>query len=180
MINGKSLVWRTAITAATIVVATGYCVTPGQAAKTTASKPAAKQELPKMLTGFPTNISVQVLRCIRANVPEFGRNNVVVLQFRLRKEGPDTGPVKYFGDDRFEPTEIKCRDPILSSSFEPIGGAGHEESTYSNTAVTSGWKVGQTGDGYAWFKIPERITILDVYFPKTRPMRIPIEIPGKG
>ncbi len=139
---------------------------------------AAKQpELPTVLTGLPTNLTVHVLRCVRANVPEFGTNNVVVLQYRIKKIGPDTGPVKYYDDARFDAIKIKAKDASLGSGFEPIGGAGHEESTYSGGVDTSNWKVGQTGDGYAWFKIPERVTDIDVFFPKTSPVRLTIDVP---
>ncbi len=146
--------------------------------KTVAKAPAAaKQALPTVLTGYPTNLTVQVLRCVRANVPEFGTNNVVVLQYRLKKIGANTGAVKYFGDARFAAIDIKAKDPMLGSGFEPIGGAGHEERTYSDDVDTANWNNGQTGDGYAWFKIPERVTELDVFFPKTSPVRVPIEVP---
>lgn len=143
-----------------------------KAAATTKSK-----ELPTILTGYPTNITVQVLKCVRANVPEFGRNNVVVLQYRLKKIGPNIGQIKYFDDSRFQALEIKARDASLGSSFEPIRGAGHEESTYSEDVDTATWKAGQNGDGYAWFKIPEHVTTLDVFFPKTKPVRLEIEVP---
>lgn len=145
-----------------------------KAVKATAEKKAA---LPTVLTGFPTNLTVEVLRCVRANVPEFGTNNVVVLQYRLKKVGPNTGAVKYYSDAKFNAIDIKAKDPSLGSGFEPIRGAGHQESTYSDDVDTADWKVGQTGDGYAWFKIPERITALDVFFPKTSPVRLSIEVP---
>ncbi len=148
---------------------------PKQAGKTPVA--AKKSELPTVLTGFPTNLTVQVLRCIRANVPEFGTNNVVVLQYRIKKVGADTGKVQFFGDARFNAIDVKSKDPVLASSFEPIRGAGHQESTYSDDVDTTDWKVGQTGDGYVWFKIPDRVTSIDVFFPKTSPVRVPIEVP---
>ncbi len=146
-------------------------------AKASAKKAEKKDELPTVLTGFPTNLTVQVLRCVRANVAEFGRNNVVVLQYRLKKVGPNTGAVKYFGDARFVALEIKVKDAMLGSAYEVIRGAGHEHSTRSEDVETGDWKVGQTGDGYAWFKIPEDVKTLDVYFPKTSPVRLNIEVP---
>lgn len=147
------------------------------APKKAAASAAKKAELPTILTGFPTNLTVQVLRCVRANVAEFGRNNVVVLQYRLKKVGPNTGAVKYFGDARFIALEIKVKDASLGSAYEVISGAGHEHSTRSEDVDTTNWTVGQTGDGYAWFKIPDDVTTLDVFFPKTSPVRIPIEVP---
>lgn len=159
-----------------VISSFGLSTLPGDAApkKTASAKP---KPLPTILTGFPTNLSLTVLRCVRAHVPEFGTNNVVVIQYRLRKEGPNTGDVKYFGDARFVALDIKTRDPALASAYEPIRGANLGERTYSDDVDTANWKVGQTGDGYAWFKIPERVTSLDVFFPKTSPIRIPIEVP---
>lgn len=142
-----------------------------------AKKEEKKDELPTVLSGFPTNLTIQVLRCVRANVEEFGRNNIVVLQYRLKKVGPNTGAVKYFGDARFIPIEIKAKDAMLGSSYEVITGAGHEHNTRSGDVDTTDWKVGQNGDGYVWFKIPSDVNTLDVYFPKTSPVRVPVEVP---
>lgn len=160
----------------------GFLVPANEAAPTkkggdSAKKTEKKDELPTVLTGFPTNLTLQVLRCVRANVAEFGKNNVVVLQYRLKKVGPNTGAVKYFGDARFVALEIKAKDATLGSSYEVIRGAGHEHSTRSEDVDTADWKVGQTGDGYAWFKIPEDVNTLDVYFPKTSPVRLQVEVP---
>jgi hypothetical protein len=113
---------------------------------------------------------------VRANVPEFGRNNIVVLQYRIKKVGANTGAVKYFGDDRFVSIDIKVKDPMLGSGFEVIRGV-HEQPTHSDDVATADWKVGQTGDGYAWFKIPESVSTIDVFFPKTSPVRLNIEVP---
>lgn len=156
---------------------------PSEAAPAKAAKPAKtaaaekKDELPTIQTGYATNLTIQVLRCVRANVPEFGTNNVVVIQYRLKKVGANTGPVKFYGDTIFPAIDIKARDASLGSSFEPIRGANLQEKTYSDDVDTQNWKVGQTGDGYAWFKIPERVTALDVFFPKTSPVRLNIEVP---
>jgi hypothetical protein len=51
------------------------------------AKAATPQGFPKVMTGLDTKVSVQILRCVRAHVPGFGQNQVVVLQYRLRKEG---------------------------------------------------------------------------------------------
>jgi hypothetical protein len=163
-----------AVSAVSLMVPTANAA-PKLGAKQLAAAP-KKAELPTVLTGFPTNLTVQVLKFVRANVPEFGRNNVVVLQYRIKKVGPNTGAVKFFGDARFNAIDIKAKDPALGSGFEVIRGV-HDEPTYSDDVDTANWKVGQTGDGYAWFKIPERITALDVFFPKTSPVRVAIEVP---
>ncbi|MBX9689690.1 MAG: hypothetical protein K2X27_23465 [Candidatus Obscuribacterales bacterium] len=155
-----------------------FASTASEAAPKKAAAAAAKKpELPTVLTGFPTNLTIEVLRCVRANVAEFGRNNIVVLQFRLKKVGPNTGAVKYFGDARFIPLEIKAKDASLGSSYEVISGAGHEHPTRSGDTDTTNWKVGQTGDGYVWFKIPDDVNTLDIFFPKTNPVRVSVEVP---
>lgn len=137
--------------------------------------PVQKKEFPKLMTGLETNVSVQLLRVVRANVPEFGRNNIVVVQYRLRKEGANKPGTIYKG--WFEATDIKARDPALGSAYEVIRGV-HEHSTYSQTAMTNSWQTGQTGDGYAWFKIPDDVKRIDLFFPETRPFNnIPIEVP---
>ena len=157
------------------ISAISFLAPASEAAPKKAAATAAK--LPTVLTGFPTNLTVEVLRCVRANVAEFGRNNVVVLQYRIKKVGPNTGAVKFFGDARFNALEIKVKDASLGSSYEVISGAGHEHSTRSGDVDTTNWTVGQTGDGYAWFKIPDDVSTLDVFFPKTSPVRVNIEVP---
>lgn len=139
--------------------------------------PAKAKEYPKVLTGFDTNLSVQVLRCVRAHVPGFGHNAVVVLQYRLRKEGANPPGSPPFSKDKFWPREIKAKDPSLGQAYE-VWQPNEENETYSKAFWTSEWKSGQNGDGYVWLKVPERVNVIDVYFPFTVPQRVNIEVPS--
>lgn len=137
---------------------------------------AKAKEYPKVMTGFQTNMSVQILRCVRAHVPGFGHNAVVVLQYRLRKEGPNPSGSPPFDKDKFWPRDIKAKDPALGQAFE-VWAPNDENQTYSHAFWTSEWKPGQNGDGYVWLNVPQRCNVIDVYFPYTNPQRVNVEVP---
>lgn len=165
-----------AISILTIIsCAAAISVSPARSAN--AQKTAAQPKTyAKVLTGMETNVSVQLLRVVRANVNEFGRNNIIVVQYRLRKEGPNThhGLVTKAW---FDPGEIKLRNSTMGDSYETIRGI-HEHHTCSGQSMTNEWTVGQQGDGYAWFKVPDDVTTVDIFFPYTHGyMGIPVEIP---
>ncbi len=149
--------------------------TPGEC-KSAAKAPAKATQFPKVLTGLDTNVSIQVLKCVRAHVPGFGTNQVVVVQYRLRKEGGNPSGDPPYDKDKFYPREIKARDPALGQKFlvwEPTSG----NETYSANQWTSEFKPGQNGDGYVWLNIPDRVKTIDLIFPYTVPQRIDIEVP---
>lgn len=135
-----------------------------------------KQEFSKVMTGFDTNLSIQILRCVRAHVEGFGHNAVVVLQFRIRKEGANPAGSPPFAKDKFWPRDIKARDPVLGQSFK-VWENNDENDTSSKAFWSSEWKNGQTGDGYVWLKVPERCNTIDVFFPYTNPIRVNVEVP---
>lgn len=154
---------------------TSFAVSPGNCAptKATASK---GHEYPKVMTGFDTHMSIQIKKCIRAHVPGYGTNQVVVLQYILRKEGPNPAGSPPYDKDKFWPRDIKARDPALAQAFKVWQQNGDEE-TASAAFWTDEWKPGQNGEGYVWLNIPERVKVIDVYFPYTNPQRVEIEIP---
>lgn len=138
--------------------------------------PAKAKQYPKVMTGLDTNVSVQVLKCVRAHVEGFGQNQVVVVQYRLRKEGPNPSGTPPFSKDKWWPNEIKARDPALGQGFkvwDPTSG----NDTYSKAKWTDEMKPGENGDGYVWLNIPERVKVIDLIFPFTIPQRMEIEVP---
>lgn len=140
--------------------------------------PAPAPKFPKVMTGLDTNVSVQILRCVRAHVPGFGQNQVVVLQYRLRKEAGNPGGQPPYEKDKWWPNEIKARDPMLGQAFavwQPSSG----NETYSHAKWTDEMKPGENGDGYVWLNIPERVKQIDLFFPYTVPQRVAIETPGQ-
>ena len=152
-----------------------FTVLPADA-KAPAAAAAKAPSFPKVMTGLDTKVSVQVLRCIRANVDGFGHNQVVVVQYRLRKEGPNPPGSPPFKKDKFWPGETKAKDPALGQGFK-VWERSEGNDTYSGALWTSDWKPGQTGDGYIWLNVPERVNVIDLYFPYTNPQRLNIEIP---
>lgn len=148
-------------------------IIPGEAK---GSAPAKPKEFPKVMTGFDTHMSVQILRCVRAHVEGFGHNQVVVLQYRLRKEGANPSGAPPYEKDKWWPSDIKARDPALGQAFKPWGPTEGNE-TYSAACWTDEWKTGQNGDGYVWLNIPDRVKVIDVIFPYTIPQRVEIELP---
>lgn len=134
------------------------------------------KQFPKVMTGFDTHMSVQILRCVRAHVPGFGQNQVVVLQYRLRKEGANPSGSPPYDKDKWWPSDIKARDPVLGQGFKPWPPSEGND-TYSGAFWTDDWKTGQTGDGYVWLNIPERVKVIDIFFPYTNPQRVEIEVP---
>jgi hypothetical protein len=140
------------------------------------AKAATPQGFPKVMTGLDTKVSVQILRCVRAHVPGFGQNQVVVLQYRLRKEGANPSGAPPYDKDKWYPREIKARDPVLSQAFEVWQPTSGNE-TYSKNKWTDEMKPGESGDGYVWLNIPDRVNLVDVYFPYTNPQRVKIEVP---
>jgi hypothetical protein len=157
-----------------MLVAGNIFATP---AESKGSAPAASaSKFPKVMTGFETKMSVQILRVVRAHVPGFGQNGVVVVQYRLRKEGPNPPGNTPFEKDKWWPSDIKARDPVMSQAFN-VWQRTDTEQTYSDACWTSDWKVGQQGDGYVWLNVPERIKVIDIYFPYTNPQRVQIEVP---
>lgn len=153
----------------TFTTAPGECKAKAQAA-------AAAKTFPKVMTGFQTNMSVQILRCVRAHVPGFGTNQVVVLQYRLRKEGGNPPGSPPYDKDKFWTRDIKARDPVLGQSFK-VWEATEGNETASGNFWTSEWKAGQNGDGYVWLNIPDRVKVVDIFFPYTNPQRVEIEVP---
>lgn len=141
--------------------------------------PAKPKENPKVMTGLDTKVSVQVLKLVRAHVEGFGKNQVVVVQYRLRKEGPNPPGQPPFEKDKWWPRDIKARDPALGMGFAPWEPTSGNE-TYSKAFWTDEWKPGQNGDGYVWLNIPERVKTIDLIFPYTIPQRMNIEVPGKA
>lgn len=120
----------------------------------------------KKMTGMVTNMSVQLLAVKRIQVEN--RNDIVLVQYRLRKEGEKKGELPG-GDDlilyRFDPQNIKGRDTNTNESFEYISLKEHN--TYSNPVDTTGWNIGQQGDGFVWLKVPKETNTLDILFPTT-------------
>lgn len=153
------------------------CSAPSVECKGNAAAPAAKKtEFPKVMTGFDTHLSVQILRCVRAHIEGFGHNQVVVVQYRLRKEGPNPSGSPPFDKDKWWPRDIKARDPALGQAFQVWQPTSGNE-TYSQACWTDEWKPGQNGDGYVWLNIPERVKVVDIVFPYTIPQRVQIEVP---
>ena len=172
----SGVLMKKAISVLTVIAtAAAISITPVNAAQ--AAKAATKpKEYAKVLTGMDTNVSIQLLRVVRANVAEFGRNNIVVIQYRLRKEGPNLHP-GLTSKAWFDPIEIKLRNSSMGDSYETIRGI-HEHHTCSGESMTNEWTVGRQGDGYAWFKVPDDVTTVDIFFPFTHGyMGIPVEIP---
>lgn len=160
---------------AALALTTTVVAVPSEA-KTTKAPAAKKAEFPKVMTGFDTKLSVQILRVIRSHVEGFGHNAVVVVQYRIRKEGPNPSGSKPFEKDKFWPRDIKGRDPSLGQAFN-VWQPNEENETYSKAFWSSDWNVGQTGDGYVWLNVPERVKVIDIYFPYTNPQRVNIEVP---
>jgi hypothetical protein len=136
----------------------------------------AEPQYPKVMTGLDTKVSVQLLKCVRAHVEGFGHNQVVVVQYRLRKEGANPPGSPPFDKDKWWTRDIKARDPAMGQAFLPWQPTSGNE-TYSANFWTSEWKPGQNGDGYVWLNIPERVKTIDLIFPYTNPQRVNIEVP---
>jgi hypothetical protein len=64
----------------------------------------------------------------------------------------------------------------LSQAFEVWQPTSGNE-TYSKNKWTDEMKPGESGDGYVWLNIPDRVNLVDVYFPYTNPQRVKIEVP---
>jgi hypothetical protein len=141
----------------------------------TPAAPKAKT-FPKVMTGLDTNVSIQILRCVRAHVEGFGTNQVVVVQYRLKKEGPNPSGAPPYEKDKFWPNEIKARDPVLGQAFK-VWQPSEGNETYSRAKWTDEMKPGENGDGYVWLNIPDRVNTIDLFFPYTNPQRVDIEIP---
>lgn len=171
---GSLLASLTVMSVASAAV-TAVSVGPAEG-KTTKAPAAKKKEFPKVMTGFDTQMSVQILRVIRSHVEGFGHNAVVVVQYRLRKEGANPPGSKPFEKDKFWPRDIKARDPAMGQAFT-VWQPNEENETYSKAFWTSDWNPGQTGDGYVWLKVPERVNTIDIFFPFTNPQRVNIEVP---
>jgi len=127
----------------------------------------ASSRFPKVMTGMETNVSIQLLTVKRIKVREFDEN-VVLVQYRLKKEGKNLIqglPTKA----NFYAVETKARDTQTSESFEVIRRSGFN--SYSDTALTNEWKVGQQGDGFLWLKVPREVKQLDIFFPYTAPYK---------
>lgn len=151
------------------LAAPGDCKGPAAAA----AKP---KEYPKVMTGLDTHVSVQLLRCVRSHVEGFGHNQVVVVQYRLRKEGANPPGSPPYDKDKWWTRDIKARDPVLGQAFLPWQPTSGNE-TMSANFWTDEWKPGQNGDGYVWLNIPDRVKTIDLIFPYTIPQRVNIEVP---
>src|SRR5262245_4343619 len=132
------------------------------AAPADAGKVSGAGKLPKIMTGLDDGVSLEVLKCVRSHVEGFGHNQVVVVQFRLKKEGP-IDKSKRQTKNMLYAANIKARDPAMANSFK-CWGKKNGETTHSDMIFTMNWPVGQTGDGFVWLNIPERVQTVDLIF----------------
>jgi hypothetical protein len=138
-------------------------VLPANAQKE-ASGGQAKQSFTKM-TGMDTNVSVRLVELKRLKNAQGAPDNIVLCKWYLKKVGENkTSPV-YKG--WFEAIDVKGRNPNTSEVYE----VARRGNTYSNTAMTNEWRVGDGGEGFCWLKVPAEIKSIDVILPYTAPFQ---------
>lgn len=87
---------------------------PSVTANNAPSKPIAST---KIMSGLDDGVSVEIPKCMRSHVEGFGHNRIVVVQYRLKKEGPidkskrKTKNVSYAAN-------ILARDSAMGNSFK--------------------------------------------------------------
>lgn len=142
---------------------------------TAKNAPAKTMASTKIMTGLDDGVSVEIPKCMRSHVEGFGHNQIVVVQYRLKKEGP-IDKSKRKTKNVFYAAKILARDPAMGNSFK-CWTKRNGETTHSNIVFTSNWPLGQTGDGFVWLNIPEKVEVTDLVFPETEPIRTTIAKP---
>lgn len=116
---------------------------------------------------FKTIGEVELLSVKRIQDPETGKQDVVNVQFRVRRLSSDSPPVL---NQILSPNQVAARNPETSETYEPVDLKRATDPILINLV-----NVNASVDGYVWLKIPEGVNTIDLFFPETQAFKnVPI------
>ncbi|MBW4693256.1 MAG: hypothetical protein KME27_16005 [Lyngbya sp. HA4199-MV5] len=104
---------------------------------------------------------VELLSVKRIQDPATGKQDVVNVQFRLRRLSDKSPPAL---NQIFNPAETAARNPDTSETYEAVDPLKRTTSPFSINLLA----VNASVDGYVWMKIPEGVNTVDLLMKETQ------------
>lgn len=115
---------------------------------------------------YGTKAKVELLSAKRIQDPETGMRDVVNVQMRIRRVGPDV-----VGTDLISLGETAARNPDTSETYQPVDAVRRSSGVVSLFQM----RQGASADAYVWMQVPEGVSTIDLFIKETRAFKaVPI------
>jgi hypothetical protein len=131
---------------------------PSQNASSTPTKTTGIQPGQFVQLAFKDKAQIELLKIKRIKDPETSTNDVVNVQFRVRRLARDRESLGMIGS-----YNVAARNPDTSETYKSLG-----VDRSSGSIVLSSVKSGASVDAYVWLKVPDGVNTIDLYIPETQ------------
>jgi len=107
---------------------------------------------------FGKKAKVELISVKRIQDPETGNRDVVNVQMRIRRVAEDVA-----GGDIIGVGNSTARNPLTTETFNAVDVVKRSTGSVSLSQIRSG----ASADAYVWLRVPESVTVLDIYVPET-------------
>ncbi|MCT7951505.1 hypothetical protein NG798_17010 [Ancylothrix sp. C2] len=101
---------------------------------------------------------VELISVKRIQDPETGNRDVVNVQMRVRRLAEDVA-----GGDIIQVGSSTARNPQTTETFNAVDVVKRSTGSVSLSQIRSG----ASADAYVWLRVPESVSVLDIYVPET-------------
>ncbi|MGB3204255.1 MAG: hypothetical protein WBB28_04640 [Crinalium sp.] len=101
---------------------------------------------------------VELLSVKRIEDPQTGNRDVVNVQMRIRSQANDLKKPTYI-----EIGQTTARNPNTSETYKPVDSSKHSTEKVDISQIAKG----ASADAYVWLRLPEKVSTLDIFVPKT-------------